>query len=186
MKKIENYMIQTKFNITTIKQAQTLTLDLVPPATLGGSSVSRVPRTTVTVSITFPATTTVSTVISTASTFTASTTAISTSTTVVATATATTSAGLSFVDGDAAAVEILTVHSLNSVPHRLLITEGNESEAPRSTSLTIVDDLRIKDIAVGAEGLLQGTISGSPSQATDEATVLEIGGSHTETLDFEV
>ena len=57
--------------------------------------------------------------------FGASTTAVSTS---AATA-STVSAGLSLVDGDIMAVQAVTVHSFDRVPHRLLIAEGNESEA---------------------------------------------------------
>ena len=57
--------------------------------------------------------------------FGASTTAVSTS----AVTASTVSAGLSLVDGDITAVQAVTVHSFDRVSHRLLVAEGNESEA---------------------------------------------------------
>ena len=57
--------------------------------------------------------------------FGASTTAVSTS---AATA-STVFVGLSLVDGDITAVQAVTVHSFDRVPHRLLVAEGNESKA---------------------------------------------------------
>ncbi|GMY36995.1 hypothetical protein FCV25MIE_32237 [Fagus crenata] len=57
--------------------------------------------------------------------FGASTTAVST----YATTTSTVSAGLSLIDCDITAIQAVTVHSYDRVPHRLLVAEGNESEA---------------------------------------------------------
>ena len=57
--------------------------------------------------------------------FGASTTAVSTSAATASTG----SVGLSLVDGDITAVQAVTVHSFDRVPHQLLVAEGNESEA---------------------------------------------------------
>ena len=50
-------------------------------------------------------------------------------------------AGLGLVDGDAAAVQLLAVHPLDGVAHRLLAREGDEAEAAGPLGLTIEDDL---------------------------------------------
>ncbi|CAL5377980.1 unnamed protein product [Camellia sinensis] len=78
-----------------------------------------------------------------------STTTVSTLTTTTTTAepaasSTTASAGLGLVDGDVAPVKILTIHFLDSVPHRLLILERHEPEPLGSASLTVVDDTPIQ------------------------------------------
>ncbi|KAK3429551.1 hypothetical protein EUGRSUZ_E01060 [Eucalyptus grandis] len=50
--------------------------------------------------------------------------------------------GLGLVDGDVPPVEVLAVHALDRVPHRLLVAEGDESEAAGPPSLAIVDNLQ--------------------------------------------
>ncbi|GMY06254.1 hypothetical protein FCV25MIE_01493 [Fagus crenata] len=63
--------------------------------------------------------------------FGASTTAVSTS----AATTSTVSAGLSLVDGDITAVQAVTIHSFDRIPHRLLVAEGNESRNKKQRDL---------------------------------------------------
>jgi len=65
-------------------------------------------------------------------------------------------AGLGLVDGDAAAVQLLAVHPLDGIAHRLLAREGDEAEAAGPLGLTIEDDLGLEDLAEGAEGVVAG------------------------------
>ncbi|GMY32946.1 hypothetical protein FCV25MIE_28188 [Fagus crenata] len=51
------------------------------------------------------------------------------STMAVSTSASTVSAGLSLVDDDITAVQAVTVHSFDRVPHRLLVAASNKSEA---------------------------------------------------------
>ncbi|OWM89188.1 hypothetical protein CDL15_Pgr010474 [Punica granatum] len=72
----------------------------------------------------------------------ATTKVVAATTTLVATSASVSTAarGLGLVDDDALAVKILVVHPLDRIPYRLLIDEGDESEATRPLDLTIVDD----------------------------------------------
>ncbi|RWW40302.1 hypothetical protein BHE74_00054309, partial [Ensete ventricosum] len=95
---------------------------------------------------------------------------------------------LGLVYRDVPAVKGLAVHPLDGVPHRLLVAEGDEPEAPRPPRLSVVDDLhrktqrkrdlRLDDVAVAAESPLKGGVVGSPGKAAYEATELDVGSRH--------
>ena len=50
-------------------------------------------------------------------------------------------AAVGLVDGDVAAVQLLSIHVLDGLAHRLVVHKANKTEPARSSRLMIVDDL---------------------------------------------
>jgi len=79
------------------------------------------------------------------------TTAASTATTATEAATRTRSAGLSLVDDEGAALEVLTVEVLDGSRTGFLRAHGHETEAARAASLAIGSDEHIQHLSVSRE-----------------------------------
>lgn len=54
---------------------------------------------------------------------------------------------LDLFDDNAPIIKGMPVHSLDSIPHHLLVLEGQKFKAPRSHRLLIIDDLEFNNLA---------------------------------------
>uniref|UniRef100_A0A0A9DAG9 Uncharacterized protein n=1 Tax=Arundo donax TaxID=35708 RepID=A0A0A9DAG9_ARUDO len=81
---------------------------------------------------------------------------------------------VSLADGDVATADLLAVHALDCVVHRLLVIELHEPVATRPPCLPVHHDLAA-DRAVGGEGVLEGALAGGIGEVAHMAAVLRPG-----------